>query len=259
MRTLKTLLLAITFILFEANVFAGWVITTEKDEGLGSAETETTFVQDNMFKNSTDRETVIFNFPGNEISFINTENKSYWTGTLTDFKTTMVKEMKMKMESALQNVPEEHKEMMKNMYQEMIDKMESGENTTKDDLEIKKTNETLDILGHTAEKYQIFSDGTLREDIWISEDINIYNEMDPEQFKEFFKEFSNIASDRSVENSYEFIELLEKGYPLKTVEYHENFTITSTVVKIEDKEIPDSEFEIPAGYNKVALADLWGD
>jgi len=83
------------------------------------------------------------------------------------------------------------------------------------------------------------------------------DEINFEQFKEFFLGFTNVTSDRSVENSTQFFELIEKGYPLKTIEYHENFKTVTTAINIEKKQISPSEFEAPSDYNKVNIMDLW--
>jgi hypothetical protein len=220
---------------------------------------ETTYIQDDMFKTSTKDDVVIFNFKTNKISLLNPGNKLYWSGTLSEFKKDVVDGMRIKMEAAMEQVPEEHRDMYSKMYEDIINKIESGEGNSWPDMEIKKTSETSNITGYSADKYQIWQHGTLREDIWIAESLDIRSEIDFNKFKEFFKSFTNVASDRSVENSPQFLELVEKGYPIKTVEYQENFKTTTTAVKVEKKSIPATEFNIPSDYQKVNIMDLWGE
>ncbi|MCD4680789.1 MAG: DUF4412 domain-containing protein [Bacteroidales bacterium] len=257
MKTQKLLITFIALLLISFQLMAGWVITSEKDEELDNIEIETTYIQDNIIKITTERDIAIFNFETNEIYLINPLSKSYWAGTLSDFKTNVIEGMKSKMENMLKKIPVEHHEMYKKMYQDKIDKIESDKINEGDDLEIKETSENLNILDYSSAKYQIWQDEILREDVWIAEKLDISDELNIEKFKNFFMSFSNITSDRSVENSPKFFELFEKGYPLKTIEYYENFKIITTVTNIEKKQIPASEFSPPPGFNKINIMDLW--
>ena len=47
------------------------------------------------------------------------------------------------------------------------------------------------------------------------------------------------------------------GFPIRTVlEFPSGATITRTVVSVSTKPVPDSEFEIPAGYQEIAVPVL---
>jgi len=257
MKTLKHLCILMVLMLISIQLMAGWVITSERDEGFGSKKTETTYIQNDKFKTATEKDIVIFNFKTEIISLINPVNQSYWSGSLSDFKATVVEGMKSKMNNALENLPAEQRKMFEKMYMEINNKIEGKEVSSITDTEIKKTTDNLNIEGFSTDKYQLWQKGILREDVWIAEKLDISDEMNFEQFKLFFSSFTNIASERSVENSPEFFELIEKGYPLKTIKYFENFKMTTTAVKIEKKQIPDSEFTVPSGYKKINIMELW--
>ncbi len=259
MKTQKHLSALTILLLISVQLMAGWVITSERDEGFGIKEIETIYIQDDKFKTATENDIVILNFKTEVIYLINPINQSYWSGTLSEFKTSMVNRIKSKMQNviAIEKVPAEHREMYEKMYQEIIDKIENEEINTGTDLEVKETSDNMNIIGYSADKYQFWQEGILREDIWIAEKLKISDELNFEKFKQLFMSFTNVAPERSVEGSPKYLELVETGYPIKTVEYKENFKIVTTATNIEKKQIADSEFLPPSDYNEISIMDLW--
>ena len=59
--------------------------------------------------------------------------------------------------------------------------------------------------------------------------------------------------------SSEYLKLMKKGLTLKSIQYEmgEEDEIVNTI-KVEIKDIPDSEFQIPAGYKKISMTDYMG-
>lgn len=259
MKAQKKVTFVIALLFLSIQVFGGWVITSETDEGTGSKELEKTYIQNNKIKTETQKDISIFNLETNHLYLLNPLNKTYWAGTLPEFKSEVIEGMKSKMESALANLPAEHQEMFRKKYQEMIDKVENEQSNTSKVFEMKQTEESITILDYRCEKYQFFKDETLTEDIWITPEIKINKELNIEKFKDFFTGFSNVADQSSAENTPEFFELLSQGYPMKSIKYHENFKISTTVVSIVSKQIPESVFTVPVGYSEVNIMDLWGD
>lgn len=61
-----------------------------------------------------------------------------------------------------------------------------------------------------------------------------------------------------VQLSPEYVKLMEKGLTLKSIEYEEGMENTTTnTVSIDIKDIPDSEFEVPAGYKKMSFTEYF--
>jgi hypothetical protein len=259
MKTRKNIIALILLALINFPLFAGWVITTEISEELDKKETETTFIQNNKIKSVTEKEILIFDLNTEEIIFCNPVSKIYWSGTLSEFKNTMIEEINIQMESTLDKVPAEYRDEYKKKFQEMIEKIENSDQNKDSGIEAKSIDETIRINNYEAEKYQLWKDNILREEIWVAPELSMKDDLDIGKFKNFFHKFLNTLNNNSVENTPEFIELFEKGYPLKTIEYHENFKIINTVVNIENKNIPDAEFDIPEKYKKAGLSELWED
>ena len=138
MKSTKRFALIATAIILNQLLMAGWVITSETDEGLGTKETEITYIQDNKFKTVTDKDIVIFNFVTDQIILMNPASKTYWSGNLSEFKNTIVSEIQSKMEAELENIPAERREMYKEMYQEAIDKIKNSDDAGIKGLEVRK-------------------------------------------------------------------------------------------------------------------------
>ena len=51
---------------------------------------------------------------------------------------------------------------------------------------------------------------------------------------------------------------MEKGYPIKTIEYNDGQTINE-IVDIKKLKIPDSEFTVPVKYRKVGIKEFFQD
>ncbi len=259
MKTQKQLFATFAFLLISVQLFAGWVITSEVDEEIGNKEIEITYIQNNKIKIATDKDIAIFNLETDYLYLINPKTKSYWEGQISDFRSTVIEGMKSQMETALKNVPAEHQEMYKQKYMAMIEKIEGNQTDGSENIKINKTDDMLKIVNYNTIKYQIFQNEDLREEVWITDELNLSDELNFDKFKSFFMSFSKITSQRTVENSPEFFDLFASGYPLKSIEYHENFKTITTAVSVEKKQIPDSEFLVPADFNKISIMDLWNN
>ena len=97
----------------------------------------------------------------------------------------------------MKKLPAENKEAYKKMHQEIIDKIENGQVNVGTDIEIKRETDKLEIEGYSADKYQLWQKGTLKEDVWIAEELDISDELNFEQFKLFFSSITNIAYESS--------------------------------------------------------------
>lgn len=129
-------------------------------------------------------------------------------------------------------------------------------------LDILETADMEIIAGYRSVKHEIRIGGKKIEDIWISRDMDITGELDYRRYKKMFQKWMKAISDAVIEpgsvhgeedwtESEDYIGLFEKGYTMRQVEYDEWGEYITEVIKVEAKNIPDEEFNIPRGFRKV--------
>src|SRR6056297_3325376 len=143
---------------FNFSSFAGWVITQksyDSDQGETSALIETVYIEDDRMKIVQDDMVTVFNLNDETITLMNPVKKVYWKGTIADYKTDIKKALKAAMEEQLKKVSERQKQMIRNMYQGMMESIDdpskfAGEEPEEYQLEIEKTSEKDRIAGYQA-------------------------------------------------------------------------------------------------------------
>jgi hypothetical protein len=109
--------------------------------------------------------------------------------------------------------------------------------------EVVSTGDTRSISGFTCSKYIVKRNGKQVETVWASNDILGAESMrkDMEKFMETVS--TNLGNGRRLGTAW-YKEV--RGLPIQT----ESDGSTRTITKVEQRPVPPSEFEIPAGYTK---------
>jgi hypothetical protein len=70
---------------------------------------------------------------------------------------------------------------------------------------------------------------------------------------------ADIPSRQAVEEDPAYEQLFEQGYPIKTVELGEGGEPESVteVVRIDKRDIPEREFQVPEGYRRIDLHEFF--
>lgn len=257
-----TLVLALGINLY---VQAGWIITQQSydsDEGVESALVETIYLQGNIMKVIQPEMITIFDLNNETITLINKVKKVYWKGKIPDYKKEIKDVMQKAMEDQLKNARDEQKEMIRKMYQGMMESIDNpskfaGEEPEEYDLEIKKTGEKERLAGHLAYKYAISVNGSIKEEAWLSESSKPHEEFDINKFYTVFGDFTSQAgSNAYYQNHEKYLEFAKKGFPLKSINYNGGYESISEVTGLEKSSIDVSEFTPPSDYKKVNLLEI---
>ena len=241
-----------------SQVNAGWVIkeVTGNPE-YGDQENQNYYIQNNWFKVIESSSVTIFNLENEKMSILLPEKKSYWTGTVDKFWEETQDAMRQQMELALKELPPDQREVYKSMMENMGNI--AGKNVLEDhkNVNVKKTSEKDTIADHSSQKYEVKVDGELIEIVWISEDVDIQEEIDLDKFGQFMKTMRGPSGEWFFETSTEYIDLLKQGYPMRSIEMNEwgESSITE-VTEVNKQEIPQSEFQIPDDYHEIPLMEL---
>lgn len=249
-------ILLIAFVLGSCSAFAGWEITFRTTTADGMIDYEVMKAQGNVVKYSGTEGGFIFNAKTRELMFLAVDTKKYWKGNVKEFRMEFYQAMKMVNEQMMAKLPEDQREMYAHALDGMTEMYASPPQEAIDaiDVKVNKTNETLEIAGYDAMKYEIIVDGSLKEHVWLSDDLDISNDLDMRALMEMFNEISpNSEDELFYEYTDAYLGLQGKGFTMKTMDNELDIT---EVIKVEEKNIPDSEFEAPVGYTQITAGQL---
>lgn len=257
--------LLLVSVLVSLNTYAGWIVTQrsyDSDEGSESAITETVYMQDNIMKVVQKNMVTMFDLNKEQMTIMNPDRKVYWTGNIDSYKEEIKSAMKSAMDEQLAKAAPEQKEMIKKMYQGMMESIDNpskfaGEEPEEYHLEINRTGEKERVSGRLAVKYEIKVNGSITEEAWLSESERAHAEFDIVKFYSLFSDFlSQAGSGTFYQTNEKYIEFSKKGFPLKSVNYNGGYESISEVINLDKKNLDKKEFEVPVEFTKVSLAEI---
>lgn len=206
-----------------------------------------------MMKTVNGANEVIVRLDKQMIYRVNNDDKTYSALTFAEWEAQMKKassEMDSKMEELkkqMENMPPEQRKMMEKILSNQM----QSKDKSQPKIEVKNTGETKTILGYPTTKYVVLKDGEEFLTVWVTKDIKGFEGM-----RKDYEEMSTRLSASAPGGASAMIEAMKKidGFPLAM---DMAMGVKTDVTKVETHAIPASEFEIPAGYTKVA-ADLQG-
>ncbi len=226
------------------------------------------FIKDNKIKfveEPNGQGVAIFDLNTGEMIQIDNERKRYVVASPEDyfkFVQDITNKMKTELENQLSQLPPEQRaqaeEMMKSQAIALPGQEKKARNMT-----LKKTDLSETIAGYKSSKYEIYEDGKLSEEIWISNDIGFDNELDMKKMANYMSEIKKISEKAGAgqsnwdEEEKIFKEVYESGFPTRSVDYSSGGKVyIEEIVKVNKADISDSEFEAPVGYSKVTLQEM---
>jgi hypothetical protein len=144
------------------------------------------------------------------------------------------------MKKQLAEMPEEQRKMVEQMMGNKMPGMAGGEGK----LEVSKSGDTKKISGYSCTKYVVAQDGKEMMTIWATRDVAGFDALrkDWEAFSKRMMAMNPMT--KHLGESFGRID----GFPIQT---ELGRGMTSTVMMIEKKAAPASDFEVPTGYKKV--------
>ena len=250
----KGLFFAFITLFLASQAFAGWVVEEVSSYGGEEKTTDINYIQQNKVKSVGSRTTII-DLEKGIFYFLIPQRETYWSGTPEEFRKLMNEGKKMMEEQQLKSMTPEQREA----YKQYMKQREEEDKTVapKQKVEVKKTSEKAKIAGYSGQKHEVWVDGKLKEELWVCADIMPLDEIDIKKLEQFFETMKEPDEDEgSYESSPEYEKIatyMEQGYKLKNITYDEYGMekLVREAVKIEKKNIPDSEFEVPKNYKKL--------
>ena len=262
---MKRFFFAFVILFLCSQIFAGMVIEEVTTDSQGNKDTDITYIQKNKSKTVSASKVMIFDIGKGTICFLSPEQKIYWSGTIEEWQKSMKEARKQAEEFQLKQMTSEQRKAYESYKKTMENKVKESTSTKKKvQVEIKKTSKKATIAGYSSQKYQVWVNGKLKKELWVCPKINIKDEVEPDKLNKFIKAMSSMNEDagNSYEATPEYMKLtilMEYGYLLKTVKYDEsgNKNYTTETVKVEKKNIPNSEFNAPKNYKKLTTAEFF--
>ena len=236
-QTGKYLSVGVIFTLFFFTYAWGGLVQIDQD---GSR----TLISDGRIKevpDSNDEGWVVMNLKTNTILMVNTEQGTCTEATFEEYCSSM-------------------QMVLGGMMSAMSEFMGGQMQDEAPDVEIRKLGSGGKIAGFDTVKYQVSADGELYEELWLTHDRALMKELgNPDQ--DSLRQFATCMEGQSatVENDEDYIEMSTSGWPLKEISYDMGEPeVDLEVVRLEKKDIPASEFAMPAGCRKVDLEKMFG-
>jgi hypothetical protein len=262
---------------FPTAAWAGWIIEQIEYANLGAEGTRTVqYIAKNRLRTMGDDNTFMMDFTKNLFIAADDENRVYWSGTVNDY----VQEVKAfqqaandlareQMEEAMKEMPPDQRKTMEELLQQMRSAtapVPSQAASKRPEVKVVQTAETAMLAGHTAAKMMVYADGKPYQEVWIAKGLTLKADLDLKRLRSLQGKLmqaimTDLPSRQPVEDDPAYERLLEQGYPMKIVELGEGGEPESVteVVRIEKRDIPEREFQVPEGYRRIDLHEFFRD
>ncbi len=241
---------------------AGWVII-EQTRYTGSDEVleSRLYIQDNKVKSVDDEQIFIFDLERWQLTYVSPRHQGYWTGSPSDYL-RFIKEFTIEMlEEEISSADRYERPVLQALYDDLMMDLEASEDAValvgELPVEIVMTDQVTMVAGYRANRYLVYYDGTMTEEVWLTPDIRLEGEYDFGRFRVFIDEMSWGGMFADYRSSEEYIHLMKSGLPMRTVEEdQEGLPVVTEVVSIENRPLQLSEFIPPKGYRPMKLGEL---
>ncbi|MCZ4693075.1 hypothetical protein [Ancylomarina euxinus] len=208
--------------------------------------------------------TYLYNSSSKTISFINQQERIFWSGEVNHFRKA-VAEYKMQNDndflindvSLLRNL----NTIDKKLFEEMISRR-IGKNPLIPDysiynnFNIKSTPNFSSIDDYIVRKYEVINEGKAIEEIWIAENILSHMGWNMDHFKDFLEAFFFHSGIAPYFNLNSYMKVRKNGLPVKVVISHDN---RKTVIRMDHAsrtKLTIESFSIPGNFKLTPLNQM---
>ena len=214
------------------------------------------YISDNKIKFIADNSDpiIIFDLNKNKLLIIDNETKQYIESSPKKYVELVQKsliEQKKELKQKLANMPKEKRaQQLKLLEHKRIDV--SGNEPLRN-WKFNKTDETKLVAGLKAQKIELFEDGKLIQQLWVSDKLQ---EIDLNKLAKVYGEIQKISQGLylSLDNQNKFgktlTEIYKLGYALETVDYKLPGNRVEKTISIKQVDISDKDFTPPSDYQK---------
>ena len=229
---------------------AGWIVQQE----VNGEEQETLYIQDQKIKIVNLSGISILDLENRTIAILNPQKKTYFLGppealkpeAFDAFSETM-KEGREALSGEDSIEAAQYGERLRQLYES-----QKRGYAKPPEIEITEKKSKEKAAGHRLEQFDVFVDGQHLETLWICPDIEMKADLDVKSWLDFLRIMSG-EDMNSVYLSDAYIDLMGKGFPLKSKTSHGTFTEVKTLTQ---KNIRPDVFSIPPGYKRITYQEM---
>lgn len=257
-------LLSLIFLTLTTALYSqtGWIITEQTGDTTDGRGLESTlYFKDNMIRSAEMNRALIIDLNTWQITILDPENQGYWSGTPLEYINSFREYAIKFLEEEMQRADKDNLQYLEAIYKDLKMDIQSAGNDIISfigelQVEVIMTNDSGRILGYPVNRFFIYVDGVVVEELWLTREISLEGVYDYQRFREFTDEMSWGQIIQDYRSSEQYIHLLGQGLPLKTTEWLEGGSKHITnVIGIQRAEIPDSLFRIPPGFEPMSFPE----
>lgn len=232
-------------------IYAGWIIKFEEKIKGEKPETTSAYISKGIMVFENKENVFVFDFKKEIIRIIDHEEKSYTEGTIDEY-ISFIEGMHSKMMEKMEEIPPEQRKMIEEMMK-----------MTQPKIKIRKLDKKEKILGYNTDVYEVEveTEGMhpvkTKSENYISPDLKfVPSEISKEDAEKISKKFEKIRDKYGFSN---IIGKIEEGFILKSISYDfkGEEIYRSQAISINKGEIPSSLIQIPKGYKKKELENIF--
>lgn len=275
-RALRRFVVGLLPLLLPVAAQAGWVITWNttavNSKGVRMATQEATqSISGNKVRMQQPDVVTITDYGKDQFTLINPNKKYFWTGAVSDYVREMTEHRKQSMGNRIAAMGMSDKAKEKAAARGESKGKERAARKAKEDLErakklpvsIVSTGQHEKVAGYDTEKFEVKVDGDLFQEIWLTNGLSVAADLDAAKFLAQQEKTGAAMMGKSAKqynalyHDAQYRGMIERGFILRNVVHHlaGGFERVATSVKQED--VPASAFEVPDGYRRVRLSDLF--
>lgn len=269
----RVVLLCLIPLWLPAAVEAGWVIEWDsaavngEGQRLGN-QRATQSIAANRVRMQQPETITLIDYGKDRFTLINPAKSYFWTGSVDDYVRDMAAHRQEAMRERVSSLGQAEAIKRK--------RAESGEDAgrpsstprrfDKADLppvSLTNTGQRETIAGYETEKYDVLVDGELFQEFWLAPALNLGADLDPakylaQQEKTGASMMGKAAKQHNaLYHDPQYRALVEKGFVLKSVVHHLSGRFERVAVSVKQEDVPASAFEVPDGYRRVRLSDMF--
>jgi len=255
----RILLLSFLFFTISLKSWAGWKIIIHQNTD-GRQEVISYFITKNAIKISTSNFDFVYNKALRQVIVANHYTKSYYQTSFIEYKKDLKILNRTDYRSADAALPKSFIMRFDDLLSQNISTNQEQNNQIIPSLRVENANYDKEIANYKVQEYDAYFNSALIEQIWLSQDIKVYDEFNIMEALNFFRGFEKTKLKHSMSlDTQEYEQLLFRGFPMKIVNFDNlGFEVYSyEVVLAQEMEILDEGvFNVPKAYKNTNLIDV---
>ncbi len=246
-------LLLVLFGVFPASVLAGWWITENKLDRFGNSAIQSIFIQGQRIRIEKSSSTFIFDLSKHEVTLVFPNKLVYWQGSADSLKAVFISTVEQQIVMMLAQMPEYERDKAKPEMEKLFAELreDSVDTVTLAKFSLHGTDSVMAIGKFMAEKYHLFYDTAMIEEVWISKEIKPYQNISLDQLNALMRLFSRPTLYSSARLSQAWKSEFGQGLLMKSVVKTPFGFNVMQVSQVKILEIRDDFFLPPDSYRQI--------